>query len=358
MFMKVALIADPITQAGGAEKLLWSLADKFPNAPLFTAVANPSVVPKRFSQRIKVSWVQKLPASFSNPKPYLPLLPLAYESFDLNDFDRVISITTLFAKAVITKPETLHLGYINSPPRFLYSQSNLKRYINNDLIKGLSTPILNWLKSYDQIATRRPDILIANSKNIQKKIADIYKLDSKVVYPFAQNSYFDKNLSKKIPNQFVIVSRLEKWKQLDYAIEAFNARKDLRLIIVGVGQDFRRLKKLAKSNTSFSGWLPNSSVAELISSSCALIMPQNEDFGITSVEAQALGTPVISPMLGGALETVINNQTGLFFAEQNSHSLLHALEVFNTLSFQTDKLKQNALKYRQERFIQQITSYL
>lgn len=356
--MKVALIADPITQSGGAEKLLWSLADKFPKAPVFTAVVNPLIVPKRFSQRIKVSWVQKLPASFSNPKPYLPLLPLAYESFDLNSFDRVISITTLFAKAVITKPETLHLGYINSPPRFLYSQSNLERYINNDLIKGLSIPILNWLKSYDQIATRRPDILIANSKNVQNKIADIYTLESKVVYPFAENSYFEKNLSKKIPNQFVIISRLEKWKQLDYAIEAFNARKDLRLIIIGVGQDFRRLKNLAKPNISFFGWLPNSSVAEIISSSHALIMPQNEDFGITSVEAQALGTPVISPKLGGAMETVINNQTGLFYAKQNSQSLLHALEVFNTLSFQADKLKQNALKYREERFIQQITSYL
>ena len=356
--MKVALIADPITQSGGAEKLLWSLADKFPKAPVFAAVANPLIVPKRFSQRIKVSWVQKLPASFLNPKPYLPLLPLAYESFDLNDFDRVISITTLFAKAVITKPETLHLGYINSPPRFLYSQSNLDRYVNNDLIKGLAGPILNWLKSYDQIATRRPDILIANSKNIQKKITDIYRLDSKVIYPFAENFYFDKNSSKKIPNQFVIISRLEKWKQLDYAIEAFNARKDLRLIIIGVGRDSKRLKRLAGSNTFFLGWLPNSKVAEIISSSCGLIMPQNEDFGITSIEAQALGTPVISPEVGGALETIINNQTGLFYTKQNSQSLIHALEVFNKLSFQADKLKQNALKYREERFIQQITSYL
>ncbi len=356
--MKIALIFDPITQSGGAEKLLWCLADQYPDSQIYTAIYNPEVVPERFKSKIISSWLQKFPRSAQNPKPYLPLLPLAYESFDLTSYDRIISITTLFAKAVITKPEAIHIGYINSPPRFLYSQQNLKRYINNNLLQNIMSPVFKWLKFYDVLATNRPDILLANSQNIQQKIKTIYRLSSQVVYPFAGDFYFKKRMVSKNPNQFVIVSRLEKWKRIDYAIQAFNKLPEKKLIIVGVGDDMSRLKKIAKNNIIFTGWVDDSKVADIVSRSQAMIMPQDEDFGITSVESQALCTPVIGLNSGGVKETVINGITGILYEKQTSKSLINAVKVFEKASFKADKLYQNALKYRQSQFIQNIAKYL
>lgn len=357
--MNLALVFDPITQSGGAEQLLWALADEFPSAGIFTATAKPEVIPERFVNRINVSWLQKFPLAYSNPKPYLPLLPLAYESLDLTGFDKVISITTLFAKSVITRPETLHIGYINSPPRFLYSQKNLDRYMGNKLIQKATLPFFRWLKNYDQIATRRPDILIANSDNIRGKIKEVYSLDSKVIYPFAGDFYFKQKVSQqKIYNQFVIISRLESWKRIDYAVKAINSRPDVRLVVIGTGSDKTRLQKIAKKNITFTGRLPQAEVAKTIASSEALILPQEEDFGITSIEAQALGTPVIAFAKGGSLETVIDKQTGLLYQEQTEKSLITAINRFSKISFNADKLRNNAIKYRQDQFIQKVKNLL
>ncbi len=356
--MKIALVFDPITQNGGAEKLLWSLADSLPIGSVFTAVANPEIVPKKLLPRIITSWIQNLPLAYKNPKPYLPFFPLAYESFDFSDFDCVISITTLFAKAVITQPHTLHIGYINSPPRFLYSKKNLEKYINSQSFGLALNPFFNWLKKYDQIATRRPDILIANSHNIQRKIRDIYHLDSQVVYPFADDFYFSYGSKTDRLDNFVLVSRLERWKNIDYVIEAFNHLPGKKLIVVGVGSDGNRLRKKAASNISFTGWIDSASVAKIVSSSQALIMPQNEDFGITSIEAQALRTPVIAFGQGGAVETVINNQTGILFPSQTVDSLTQAVNSFTQKNFSADKLYQNALKYREKDFIQNISKII
>ncbi len=356
--MKIALIFDPITQSGGAEKLLWSLADEYPESKIYTAIYNPELVPDRFKTRIVCSWLQKLPRSTQNPKPYLPLFPIAYESFDLSNYDRIISITTLFAKSVITRPETLHIGYINSPPRFLYSKQNLKRYINNNLLQNLISPIFKWLKFYDSLATNRPDMLIANSQNIQQKIKNIYGLTSQVVYPFADDSYFKKKVISKIPNQYVIVSRLEKWKRIDYAIQAFDHLTDKKLIIIGTGSDMSRLKKIAGDNVVFTGWVDDSKVMDIVSQSQAMIMPQDEDFGITAIESQALFTPVIGLNSGGVRETVINGKTGILYEKQTPESLIKAIKICENTSFKADKLYQNALKYRQSQFIQNIAKYL
>ena len=356
--MKIALIFDPVTQSGGAEKLLWCLADEYPDSKIYTAIYNPELVPERFKTRIVCSLLQKFPRAAQNPKPYLPLFPVAYESFDLSNYDRIISLTTLFAKTVITRPETLHIGYINSPPRFLYSEQNLKRYINNSFLQHLVSPIFKWLKFYDSLATKRPDILIANSQNIQQKIKNIYNLDSQVVYPFADDRYFKKRIIAKIPNQYVVVSRLEKWKRIDYAIRAFNNLPDKKLIIIGTGSDMSRLKKIAAGNVIFTGWVNDSKVVDIVSRSQAMIMPQDEDFGITSVESQALFTPVIALDSGGAKETVIKGETGILYEKQTPQSLINAIKVFEKKGFKADKLYQNALKYRQSQFIQNIAKYL
>lgn len=355
--MKIALVFDPITQRGGAEQLLWSLADKYQTARIFTSVANFDLIPERFVSRIETSWLQKFPLSYVNPKPYLLLLPLSYESFDFTSFDVVISITTLFAKSVVTNTNTLHIGYINSPPRFLYNQENLSRYISNNLFRK---PILDLpfslLKKYDFISARRPDILISNSQNISQKVKNIYKLDSKVIYPFASNYYFNRTTAPtlKNKNQFVLISRLEKWKRIDYVIHAFSTQlgNEMKLIIIGSGSDKRRLEKLSGRNVSFTGYIPRSKVAQIIASSQAMIMPQEEDFGIVSVESQALGTPVIAYNRGGATETVIDSVTGVLFENQSANSLIKAINRMQTLSFKADKLRQNALKYQESAFLE------
>ncbi len=356
--MKIALVFDPITQNGGAEKLLWSLAENLPISSIYTAAVNPEIISGKFLSKIKTSWLQNFPLVYKNPKPYLPLFPIVYESFDLASYDCVISMTTLFAKAVITQPHTLHVGYINSPPRFLYSKKNLEKYINSQLLNSTLNPFFNWLKKYDQIAIRRPDILIANSNNIKKKILDIYGIDSQVVYPFADDYYFSYQSKPKLPDNFVVVSRLEKWKSIDYVIETFNRLPEKKLTVIGIGSDSNRLKQKSLPNITFTGWVDSDSVAKTISTAQALIMPQDEDFGITSVEAQALRTPVIAFGQGGAVETVLDGKTGILFPSQTVDSLTEAIKSLPQKKFNSDKLYKNALKYREKDFIQNISKLI
>lgn len=255
-------------------------------------------------------------------KVLLPLYPIAFEQFDFTGYDLVISHTTRFAKSIITKPSTTHICYCHTPPRFLWHLSGYNEY------KWLEF-FFSKLRIYDQVSACRVDFFLAGSKNAQKRIKHIYKVDSRVVYPFIDLSRFD-GIKTSDGDYFLVIGRPNKYKRFNLAIEA--------------------CKKLNVPLKIISGGLEDSEVIKMISGCKALIVPGEEDFGITPLEVQALGKPVIAYRAGGALETVIDGKTGIFFDEQTV--LVDAIKRFNKINDLSSKeCIENAKKFNKGAFI-------
>lgn len=357
--MKIALVHDDFTQSGGAESLFATIAALYPDAPVYTSLVNWRKLPQSIEKnRIHTSFMQKIPFATGFFKLLLPLYPLAFESFDFDEYDVVISSTTRFAKSIITKPKTVHIAYVNSTPRFLWSEDTKKEYIN-PLLAFLSKPYLSWLKRWDGVAASRVDFYIANSKNIQGKIKEAYGRESEVIYPYASSGFFTPakihNWKLKGQNYFLIVSRLVRWKKIDIAIEA---AKDLgaNLIIIGDGPDKGRLKLLASGGKiTFVGKVTRDQLRDYYRNSRALIVTQEEDFGIAAVEAQACGRPVIAYEKGGAAEVVVSGKTGVFFKKQTKESLKDAIEALSKVKWESAVQRAGSLRFSKAVFVKSIT---
>lgn len=352
--MKIALVHDDFIQTGGAESLFATIASMYPAAPIYTSIVDWSKLPSAISRdRIETSFMQKLVILKKWYKLFLPLYPLAFESFNFDDFDVVISSTTRFAKAIITKPNTIHICYINSSPRFLHKPEILEDYLPK-FPSFLLSPIFSWLKRWDIVAASRVDHYIANSNYVARQVKKIYKREAEVAYPFVDLAFFRPakvhNWQLKSKRYFLVVSRLVKWKKIDIAIKACSDL-DRNLIIVGVGPDKARLKQLADSSVEFLGRVTREKLRGLYQNAQALIVTQQEDFGIAAVEAGACGTPVLAYKLGGVAETVINRQTGLLFKNQTVESLKDAIEVFSHVKWSIPACRKNALKFSQAQFL-------
>lgn len=377
---KVALVHDDMVQSGGAEKLFEAIAEIYPKAPIYTSLADRSKVLqslissneerprqrlRKDAPRLHTSFIQKIPFAQKLYKILLPLYPLAFESFNFDKYDVVISSTTRFAKAIITKPQTVHICYINSVPRFLWDDKALSNYLPY-ILRLIVKPYFAWLKKWDLVASSRPDFYIANSRNIADSVKKIYGRESKVVYPLVDTDYFvpakekpqdlgphlakpDRTASSAY---FLIVTRLVKWKKIEIAIHSVK-ESDQKLIIVGDGSDRNRLEKIAKSNPNifFAGKIPNSQLKLYYQFAKALIVTQEEDFGISTLEAQACGAPVIAYQKGGQMEIVIDGKTGIFFPEQTAKSLKRALERFSRVKWDKSACRKNSLRFTKERFV-------
>jgi len=365
--MKVALVHDHLAQDGGAEKVLKVLADLFPQAPIYTLLYEKKQISKYFQGRqIETSVIQKLPGGVKHYQWYLFFMPMAVEFFDLRRFDLVISDTSSFSKGVITNPDTLHICYCHTPTRYLWSDTH--QYINelkyNKWLKKIISLILNRIRLWDRLAADRVDLFIANSKTVQKRIYKYYRRDSQIIYPPVETDrFYISNINQQKPEEqyFLAGCRLAPYKRVDMVIETFKKiGSDFRLKIFGDGVDQERLKKLAEgySNIEFLGRVSEEEKAKLYSNCQAFINPQEEDFGITVVEAMASGRPVIAYQKGGATETVIDQKTGLFFPEQTPESLEKALRHFQTIKFNSQEIRQEAQKFSVERFKQQITEFI
>lgn len=351
---KVALVHDDFTQSGGAENLFSTLANLFPEAPIYTSLVNWGKVPKSIdSNRINVSWMQKIPFSTYLYKLFLPLYPFAFESFDFSKYDLVISSSTRFAKSIISGPNSTHIAYLNSTPRFLWNPNAA-----NQIIPRVMRPLLNiyikYLKKWDYISSSRPDIFIANSSNVQSKIKKHYRKESYIIYPFANTNYFKiakiHNWALKKQKYHLIVSRLVKWKKIDIAIEAVNLSK-MNLKIVGVGPDKKRLQSVATgSNAEFLGKVSLKELFSLYNNSESVIVTQEEDFGIAAVEAQSCGVPVIAYKKGGVSEIIIDNKTGVLFSNQTAISLRDAIKKMGKLKYSKDTNRENALRFSRKKF--------
>lgn len=321
--MRVALVHDDLVQWGGAERVLKGLCEIYPNAPIFTSVydnTNNSLLRNFGTRKIITSFLQKIPGWKSLYKTLLPFYPIAFEQFDFTEFDLVISHTTRFAKSVITKPSTLHICYCHTPPRFLWHFSGGKSY-------GFLELLMTKLRIYDQVSARRVDFFLAGSQNAKKRIEKIYRMDAKIVYPFIDLNRF-KDVETFDGGYFVIVGRQSKYKRFDLAKEA--------------------CKKVGVELRVIDGSFSDEIVVNIMAGCKALIIAAEEDFGLTALEAQALGKPVIAYKKGGSLETVISGETGVFFESQTIASLTKALTNFP--QFDADKCKENAKRFSKESF--------
>ncbi|MBI2011821.1 glycosyltransferase [Candidatus Daviesbacteria bacterium] len=356
--MKVALVHDDLVQWGGAERVLLGLCEIFEDAPIYTSVVDFShpILNKKFkNKKILTSFIQKIPYWKNFYKSFLPLYPIAFEQFDFSKYDCVISNTTRFAKVIISKPQTIHISYCHTPPRFLWNFSEDKQSFLSDkqsfsASKSLQffPSYLHFLKKYDQISANRVDYFVAGSKNASLRIKDIYKKDSDVIVPFVDDKFFNSGENFE-GDYYLIVSRLNKYKKVDLAVDVFN---DLgkRLIIVGSGPMLSLLKNKANSNIEFIENITDEFLIKLLSGTKALLILGEEDFGLSSLESQAMGKPVIAFQKGGVLETVIDSQTGLFFREQTKTSLKEAIQKFESLEFDKEKCIKNASKFSFENF--------
>jgi len=362
--MKVALVYDRLNKWGGAERVLLALHKLFPDAPLYTSVYDKKKAPwaLRFNSgqaKIKTSFLQKF--SFATHHEILaPLMPLAFESFTFDEFDLVISVTSEAAKGIITKPKTKHICYCLTPTRYLWSGYDI--YFSDPFLKFLSKPIVSYLRTWDKIAAQRPDAYIAISKEVQGRISKYYGRKSTVVYPplSISNSQFlisnqFPNSKSKIENYFLIVSRLVPYKRIDLAIEAFNKLK-LPLKIIGSGSEESKLKSIAGPTIEFLGYLTDKELVEYYKGCRALVFPGLEDFGLTILEAQSFGKPVIAFRAGGALETIIEGKTGIFFNEPTIESLTTAVKQFNSIIIDPEDCIKQASKFSFENFKKQFMS--
>ena len=354
--LRVALVYDRLNKWGGAERVLLGLHKLFPNAPLYTSVYDPQKAPWADVFEVKTSFLQNFPFA-ARHELYAILMPLAFESFNSDEFDLVISVTSEAAKGIITKPKTKHICYCLTPTRYLWSGYN--EYFKNSYLRFLSKPVVSYLKFWDKIAAQRPNTFIAISKEVQRRIKRYYGRESTVVYPpVGINSKFETRNSKQYQNTkykiqnsgyFLIVSRLVPYKKIDIAIKAFNKLK-LSLKIVGVGSEEKHLKSISGKTIEFLGNLTEDELVSYYKGCRALIFPGIEDFGLTILEAQSFGKPVIAFRGGGALETIINGKTGIFFNEQTIESLTQSIKQFSNMTINPKDCIRNAEKFSFERF--------
>jgi len=354
--MKVALVYDRVNKIGGAERVLEALHEIFPDAPLYTAVYNPKTAPWAEKFNVIPSFLNKFPFAKRSHEIYPWLTPLAFESFDFSEFEVVISVTSEAAKGIITKPKTLHICYCLTPTRYLWS--GYEDYFKNEVFRFFTKPVVSYLRRWDKIAAQRPDVFVAISKNVQQRIKKYYGRDSEVIYPPVDIDKFPiSNSQFPIGEYFLIVSRLVPYKKVDIAIQAFN-KLGLPLKVVGTGREMGRLKRMAKKNIEFLGQLTDFQLLSYYQRCQAVVFPQEEDFGLVPLEAQACGKPVIAYRAGGALETVIERKTGEFFDKQTPENLEEIVKKFKPEKYKPEDCRQNTLKFDIKIFKKKWKTYL
>lgn len=355
MGKRVALIHDWLTGMRGGEKVLEVLCELFPDAPIFTLVHIPgSVSPLIERHSITTSFLQKIPGIARTYRYFLPLMPMAIDSFDFTNYDLMISTSHCVAKGAVPGPSTQHWSYCHTPMRYIWDQ--YREYfgpgragIAARLAMSAARP---FLQRWDVRTASRVQHFLANSKNVQERIERIYHRESTVLYPPVDYDFYssrpDQKDSEKTPPFYLIVSALVPYKRVDLAIRAFN-RFEKRLLIIGDGPDYQRLRAMAGPNIHFSGWLDGEQLRWHYARCQALIFPGEEDFGIVPLEAMSAGRPVLAYRKGGALETVVDGKTGTFFEEPTPDALLAALQRMESQRFNPQDIQKHAQNFSRQR---------
>jgi len=352
---KIAIVHDWLTNMGGAEQCVINFKEIFKDAPIYTLLFNPEKIDPRFLKYdIHTSFLQKLPGHNSHQK-FFPLMPLAWESFDFSEYDTVLSSTSCCAKGIITRTACTHICYCYTPIRYVWEKYT--EYYENKgcIVKFLIRIFLHYIRLWDYIAAQRVDYYIAVSTTVQSRIKKFYGKDSEVIFPPVRCSLF--NISETDGDYYIVLSRLVKYKRFDLAVQACTALKK-KLIVIGVGPEEARLRKMAGPTVTFLQHQPDDIVKKYMSECKALLFPGEEDFGIVPVEAQACGRPVIAYAKGGALDSIIDGKTGILFETQSSESLQNAIQKFETMCFDKTDIRQHALNFDEKKFQEKIESYI
>lgn len=352
--MKVALVYDRVNKWGGAERVIIALRKIFPNSVLFTSVYKEDRASWAKKIPIKTSFLQKLPLAASYHEALAVMMPIAFESFNFDEFDLVISVTSEAAKGIIVRPQTKHISIILTPTRYLWS--GYEDYFSNWFFRTVTWPIVSYLRFWDKIAARRPDELIAISETVRDRIKKYYGLDSEVIYPplmIRSIKYKVSSIKYKKQSYFLVVSRLVPYKRIDLAVRAANkVRASLK--IIGTGSEFGRLKSMAGPSVEFLGYVSDSDLKYYYANCRALVFPGIEDFGLTMVEANAFGKPVIAFRGGAAEEIIIEGKTGIFFDKQTSGFLADKLKSFRPSRYNEKDCRKNARRFSFNQFRREI----
>ncbi len=362
MYTKVALVYDRVNKWGGAERVLLTLHEMFPDAPLYTSVYDEAKAPwAKIFPKVYTSFLQGIPFAKGNHELLGWLMSLAFESFStgggarFDKYDLVISVTSEAAKGIITKPGTYHICYCLTPTRYLWSHYDL--YFKNKLLRFISQPFINYLRKWDKMAAQRPDEIIAISTEVKNRIKKYYGRDSEIIFPPVKTPEVA-IVNHSRGGHYLVVSRLVPYKKVDLAVKAFNKLK-LPLVIIGTGNQIDNLKLIANNNIKFAGQVSEEELIRYYKGARALIMPQEEDFGIAAVEAQFFGVPVIAYKKGGSLDTVAEGKTGTFFLRQEVDSLASVVAQFNERPvFNRPSLVENARRFSKDNFKKAIMGFL
>jgi len=352
--LRVALVHDYLNQYGGAEVVLRWLHHLFPHAPVFTLIYEPDLVPPDFRgwDIRPVGWSRYFPFRKKLYKYYIFLYPAMIEQVDVRNFDLVISSSYLWAKGVITRSNTLHICYCHTPMRQAWElYFEYKESYSKFISKFIYPFVFNYLRLWDRISADRVDKFIANSEVVRRRILKYYHRDSIVVHPPVE--LHNIKPSPEIGDYYLVLSRLVPYKRIDLAVKAFN-RLGKKLIVAGTGPQLKKLRRMAKDNITFLGFVDEPKKNELLSHAKALIFPGEEDFGIVPIEAQAAGRPVIAYGRGGATTTIIDGVTGIFFDEPTVESLIDAVVKFEQFDFNPQDAIENAKRFGVKTFLERM----
>jgi len=347
--MRAAIVYDRVNKWGGAERVLLVLHEMFPRAPLYTSVYDPENTPwAKVFPEINTSFLQKIPYARHNHESLAPLMPIAFESFNFDNYDLVISLTSESAKGIITKPWTKHICYMLTPTRYLWS--GYDEYFKRQSFKVMTKPVVNYLRKWDKVAAKRPDTVVSISNTVQKRVKKYYNRDSKVIYP--PNGLYktvSKGIKKTRNKYYLAVGRLVPYKKFDLLVDTFNETGQ-RLIIVGEGSESDKLVSMAKRNIKLAGSVSDRELCKYYNNAKALLFPQEEDFGLVATEALSFGVPIIAYKSGGALDIVQEGLTGVFIKRQTIDGIREGLKKFERIKFDENRIIEESKRFSKSKF--------
>lgn len=347
--MRVALVHDWLVTMGGAERVLEEISRLYPDAPIYTGVVDTGALsPWLKTRTIIPSFVQGFPRAVRWYNRYLPFLMYGMEQFDLSSYDLVISSSAAVAKGVLTRAETHHVSYVHTPMRYAWDLYHEYRQREaHGITAKLMGPVFHYVRLWDRLSADRVDTFLANSTTVRQRIRKHYRREAEVIFPPVAVDNF--HVSDEPGRYYLVLSRLVSYKRFDLAVEASNRLK-VPLVVVGDGPERGRLERMAGPTVKFVGRVGDEALANWIAGAKALLFPGEEDFGITPVEVQASGRPVVAYNRGGVRDTVVNGETGWLFAEQTVESLVEAMEQVDREVLDPRAIRRHAESFRPERF--------
>ena len=348
--MRVAFVHDYLTQFGGAERVLLTMRALYPDAPVYTSLYDPTVFAGAFDDvDVRTTWLQRVPLARRLFRALLPLYPSAFAALDMSPFDLVISSTSSFAKGVRVRSGAMHVSYVHTPTRFLWRMDEYAFDVAPWWSRPLLAAALPGLRRWDYAAAQLPDHIVANSQNVAARIKSCYGRESDVLHCPADTEAFAPVAASEIGDYYVVAARLLPYKRVRLAVEACNTLR-APLVVLGSGPDEARLRALAGPTVRFAGRVSDAQRRQIFARARAIVVPGEEDFGLVPVEAAAAGRPTVAFGAGGAMETVVDGVTGVFFREPTAESLADALKALDPFAYDVESMTAHAATFSAERF--------